>query len=89
MLFDFTILKRNLRHICERLDHTHLNELVGKDGNSIFNQNPSAERIAQWIFGQLQEAIDAEGGLPPGNRLHAVDVFETDTSRARYIADGS
>ena len=87
MLFDFTILKRNLREICGRLDHSHLNELVDEEGNSVFNQNPSAERIAQWIFGQLQKAIDAEGGLPQGNRLYAVDVFETDTSRARYIAE--
>lgn len=87
MLFDFTILKKNLRDICGRLDHSHLNELVDKDGNSVFHQNPSAERIAQWIFHQLQEAIAAEGGLPAGNRLYAVDVFETDTSRARYIAD--
>lgn len=60
---------------------------MDKDGNSVFNQNPSAERIAQWIFGQLQAAIDEKGGLPEGNRLYAVDVFETDTSRARYIAD--
>lgn len=87
MLFDFTILKRNLRDICGRLDHTHLNELRDGSGNSVFHQNPSAERIARWIFNQLQEAIDAQGGLPPGNRLHAVDVFETDTSRASYIAD--
>ena len=80
-------LKRNLRAICGGLDHSHLNELVDEQGNSVFNQNPSAERIAQWIFSQLQIAIDAEGGLPPGNKLYAVDVFETDTSRARYIAD--
>lgn len=89
MLFDFTILKRNLRAICGRLDHSHLNELVDEQGNSVFNQNPSAERIAQWIFSQLQLAIDADGGLPPGNKLYAVDVFETDTSRARYICDES
>lgn len=87
MLFDFTILKKSLREICGRLDHTHLNELVNRDGSSAFNQNPSAERIAQWIFNQLQAAIDEKGGLPEGNKLYAVDVFETDTSRARYIAD--
>lgn len=87
MLFDFTILKRKLREICGQLDHTHLNELLDKEGKSIFNQNPSAEKIAMWIFGQLQEGIEDEGGLPPGNKLYAVDVFETDTSRARYIAD--
>ena len=87
MLFDFTILKRNLREICGRLDHSHLNELADEAGNSVFNQNPSAERIARWIFQRLQKAIDAAGGLPPGNRLYAVDVFETDTSRARYIAE--
>ena len=87
MLFDFTILKKNLRAICKSLDHTHLNELVDENNVSIFNQNPSAERIATYIFNQLSLAIQKEGGLPLGTTLYALDVFETDTSRARYIPE--
>lgn len=82
MLFDFSILKKCLRHVCGELDHTNLNEI------KFFEQNPSAERIAFYIYTKMTEYFESlkinNEGLP---YLYAVDVFETETSRARYIAD--
>ncbi len=79
MLIDFGELKKALRSVCKSLDHTHLNELE-ENGELVFNHNPSAERIAKYIFGKIKELL-------PNAPLYAVDVFETPTSRARYIAE--
>lgn len=89
MLLDFTKLKGALRSVCKQLDHTNLND---KD---VFEQNPSAERIAMYIYDGIiaelkKEGLDLsfqEGKTEPV--LFAVDVFETDTSRARYSIDKS
>lgn len=87
MLLDFTRLKSALRAVCKELDHTNLNDF------DYFKQNPSAERIATYIYDGIIARLKADGidigkecpdGMP---KLYAVDVFETDTSRARYIAD--
>ncbi len=71
MLVDFGILKGCLRSVADRLDHSNLNELAELENS------PSAERIARYIFGEM---LRMEPGLP----LCAVEVFETDTSMARY-----
>ena len=84
MLLDFTKLKAALRAVCKQLDHTNLNDLA------VFDQNPSAERIAMYIYNGIisylqNDGIDlsySEGKTEPA--LYCVDVFETDTSRARY-----
>lgn len=86
MLLDFTKLKAALRTVCKELDHTNLNDF------DYFKQNPSAERIAMYIYNGIvsllkKEGIEAGSNAPAGSaKLYAVDVFETDTSRARYIA---
>ncbi|NLM00529.1 MAG: 6-carboxytetrahydropterin synthase QueD [Treponema sp.] len=78
MLLDFAQLKSALRGVCKTLDHRNLNDLP------VFDQNPSAERIAMYIFKALQNQLE-ENGLPEAAKmLYAVDVFETPTSRARY-----
>lgn len=83
MLLDFTKLKAALRSVCKKLDHTNLNDL------DYFEQNPSAERIAKYIYEQIiqllaQENIDiAYKNQTEDAFLYAIDVFETDTSRAR------
>ena len=85
MLLDFTKLKSALRLVCKKLDHTNLNDL------DYFEQNPSAERIAKFIYEQIiqllaQENIDISYKNQTEDAfLYAIDVFETDTSRARYI----
>lgn len=71
MLIDFGLLKKILREVCALLDHSNLNDLA------CFQQNPSAERIAQFIFDAILERA-------PDIPLSAVDVYETPTSRARY-----
>ena len=78
MLLDFGILKKELRSICKELDHTLLNDI------DFFKNNPSAERIAMYIFQNLEEALKAYDPETP-SLLYAVDVFETPTSRARYV----
>ena len=96
MLLDFSCLKNALRAVTKKLDHTNLNDLRDSNGNDIFMQNPSAERIAYYIFNEILSELQAQGinlkkqealkeGVMP--YLYAVDVFETDTSRARYCID--
>ena len=80
MLLDFTQIKKTLRNVCEFLDHKNLNDF------DYFDQNPSAERIATFIAGKILESIP-ELKDKNGTHLHAIDVFETDSSRARYILD--
>ncbi len=88
MLLDFTKLKAALRAVCEELDHTNLNDF------EYFDQNPSAERIAMYIASGILSRLSEDGldlSKPadgnPRAFLYAVDVFETDTSRARYIVE--
>jgi queuosine biosynthesis protein QueD len=84
MLLDFTKLKNALRTVCGVLDHTNLNDI------DVFDQNPSAERIAKYIYEALIAQMRHTGtdlSCAPDKKspyLTAVDVFETDTSRARY-----
>ena len=87
MLMDFSRLKAALRAVCKELDHTNLNDLP------VFDQNPSAERIAVYIYKRMIELLNKEGldlsyseKNPDKTKLtlFAVDVFETETSRARY-----
>lgn len=75
MLADFGMVKGALRTLIdETLDHRNLNELPE------FRDDPSAERIAEFIYNQLMAKLPA---LP----MYAVDVFETGTSMARYVPD--
>ena len=98
MLLDFSVLKSALKKVCALLDHTNLND------NPYFDQNPSAERIARFIYEKLVEELpelkkagaateNAGAALNAGGAasdkgvaafLKAVDVFETETSRARF-----
>ncbi len=71
MLLDFARLKGALREVLEGLDHGLLNDIAA------FDDDPSAERIAEFVFKALAERL-------PQAPLHAVEVFETDTSMARY-----
>jgi len=74
MLVDFGLLKQVLNGILVGLDHSDLNEIAQ------FADDPSAERIARYIFEGMKAAH-------PELPLSAVEVFETDTSMARYRPD--
>lgn len=71
MLVDFGLLKSALGEVLALLDHSDLNDIPD------FENNPSAERIACFIFTRIALAH-------PEYPLRAVDVFETETSMARY-----
>jgi 6-pyruvoyltetrahydropterin/6-carboxytetrahydropterin synthase len=71
MLLDFGALKGALREVLAGLDHGLLNDVA------VFEDDPSAERIAEFIFRALAARL-------PSAPLQAVEVFETDTSMARY-----
>ena len=49
---------KNLREICNTMDHTNLNELKDSQGTLIFDNNPSAERIATYIYNKLRDALE-------------------------------
>jgi 6-pyruvoyltetrahydropterin/6-carboxytetrahydropterin synthase len=76
MLVDFAHLKAALRETLAKIDHTNLNDMP------VFSGDPSAERIALYIFNQL------ETELPKYNvdakLLWAVDAYETPVNMARY-----
>ena len=78
MLLDFSKLKDALRKTCKILDHTNLNDFP------FFNQNPSAEKIALFIFENIKKELNKSKDIQKEPFLYAVDVFETETSRARY-----
>jgi 6-pyruvoyltetrahydropterin/6-carboxytetrahydropterin synthase len=73
MLLDFGELKGALRSVIEGLDHSLLNDVPE------FDNDPSAERIAEYIYKAIAKKL-------PASPLHAVEVFETETSMARYEA---
>ena len=76
MLADFGMLKQALRDVIAGLDHTNLNDIPA------FNNDPSAERIALFVFKNLEDLLSRRGVDPAA--LRAVDVFETPVNMARY-----
>ncbi|MCE5255348.1 MAG: 6-carboxytetrahydropterin synthase QueD [Spirochaetaceae bacterium] len=76
MLVDFGILKQALAGVLSKLDHLNLND------NPYFADDPSAERIALFIFENLKQDN-------PDLPIAAVDVFESNSSMARYCPGGS
>ncbi|MDR0785972.1 MAG: 6-carboxytetrahydropterin synthase QueD [Treponema sp.] len=76
MLADFGAVKQCLTQVIAPLDHSNLNDVQD------FAGDPSAERIARYIFDRVQATLPnfaVESGL-----LSAVDVFETPTNMARF-----
>ena len=75
LLVDFVELKRVLRAIIDRLDHTFLNDIPPFD-----ELNPSAENMARYFYDEMVQ------GLGAGNaaRVAEVKIWETDTATAAY-----
>jgi 6-pyruvoyltetrahydropterin/6-carboxytetrahydropterin synthase len=76
MLIDFGVLKEALRTAIAGLDHTNLND------NPAFHDDPSAERIAKYIFDKVETLVSSRKANP--ELLSAVDVYETPINMARY-----
>ena len=76
MLVDFSLLRKALKEAVGPLDHSNLNDM------EIFQNDPSAERIARFVFERVKEKLPELG--VKSSLIHAVDVFETSGSMARY-----
>ena len=76
MLVDFSLLKKALKEAIAPLDHSNLNDL------EIFQNDPSAERIAKVIYEKVKEFLPAMG--VDSSTIQWVDVFENERSMARY-----
>jgi len=74
MLMDFVEVKKNIKGLVERLDHRFLNDVPPFDV-----LNPSAENIAKYFSDELEPSIRNRG-----LQLHAVTIWETDTTAATY-----
>ncbi|MDR0388620.1 MAG: 6-carboxytetrahydropterin synthase QueD [Spirochaetaceae bacterium] len=79
MLADFGLVRAALKDALVVLDHSNLNDF------EVFANDPSAERIARYIYDELYARFPSRG-LDPA-LLFAVDVFETPGSMARYTPD--
>jgi 6-pyruvoyltetrahydropterin/6-carboxytetrahydropterin synthase len=75
---DFKILKRVVNGVLEELDHTNLN-----DHPAFQEQNPSSERIAQYIFDRVEQELAAY----PEVKVSKVIVCETKNSGVIYTKD--
>ena len=76
MLADFSLLKKALKDALSLLDHSNLNDM------EVFQNDPSAERIAKFVFEEAQKHL-TELGIDAA-LLWAVEVFENSRSMARY-----
>ena len=76
MLVDFSLLKKALNDSIALLDHSNLNDM------EVFLNDPSAERIARFLFEKVKEKLP-ELGIAD-SLLQALDVFENDRCMARY-----
>ena len=74
MLYDFKLLKQDLKEIMNEFDHTLLN-----DHPEFKDQNPSAEIIARFIFNRLKNIITIDNVT-----VKEVCVHESNNSRAVY-----
>ena len=77
MAYDFADLKKHLRDILSRLDHTCLNDLAPFD-----TRNPSSENIAVTIYNELGSML---AGAPVS--LACVEVWESPQSGVTYSPD--
>jgi 6-pyruvoyltetrahydropterin/6-carboxytetrahydropterin synthase len=78
LLVDFTEMKRLLRAIIERLDHTFLNDVPPFD-----RLNPSAENMARYFYEEMTRGLAAAPRENPV-RIAEVRIWETDTATASY-----
>jgi 6-pyruvoyltetrahydropterin/6-carboxytetrahydropterin synthase len=76
MLADFGLLKRALKEVLSALDHGNLND------QPAFENDPSAERIARYVYQGLKARFP-DYSLDPA-LLRAVEVYETPSCMARY-----
>ena len=77
LAYDFTDLKRHLKEILERYDHTCINDVPPFD-----KINPSAENIAAAIYNELKEKLSADPVT-----LSSVEAWESPEQGVAYRPD--
>ncbi|MEX0569341.1 MAG: 6-pyruvoyl tetrahydropterin synthase family protein, partial [Candidatus Njordarchaeota archaeon] len=81
MVIDACWIKEKLKPIISQLDHNTLNKVSEID-------NPTAENIAKYIYGKIEEELrDANGADDVNIRLDKVVVWETDDVGVEYSED--
>ena len=75
VVIDFLEVKRNLKKVLERLNHTFLNELPEFKG-----KNTSVENMARFIHDELSKTLEGKGV-----EVARVTVWETEDAGATYI----
>ncbi len=74
---DFKEIRKTTNTICDRLDHTYLNELSPFD-----TINPTAENIAAYIYKALAEQLNGDT-----ISVSAITIWETERACVRYSED--
>ncbi len=74
MAIDFKVLKKIVKEVIDKLDHTDLNTLP-----YFQDKNPSSEHIARFIFDEVSVLLTNKN-----HSLQTVTVLETDTQGLTY-----
>lgn len=74
MGIDFTVLKKIVKEVIDKLDHHDLNTLP-----YFLEKNPSSEHIAEFIFEEVTSRLSSDS-----YKLYSVSVLETDTQGLTY-----
>lgn len=74
MIIDFKQIKKHAKNVVAELDHKYLNDL-----EHFQEVNPTAENIAQYLFRQIQQRIEA-----PNIQMHQITVWENDRNCVIY-----
>lgn len=75
MVLDFAQLKAIAREILDPFDHRVINDIPPFD-----ERNTTAELLAEYVFGEVAKRLPERRRI----RIVAVEVWENDTSCARY-----
>lgn len=74
MLMDFRVLKKELRSVTQKLDHTYLNN------HPYFSKvNPTSENMAEYIYREMKRNL--------GSAVDKVIVWESETSAAEFYEE--
>jgi 6-pyruvoyltetrahydropterin/6-carboxytetrahydropterin synthase len=82
LAYDFTVLKKHLNDICDRYDHTCLNDVPPFD-----KINASSENLAATIYKELKKKLLGKSARPePVEELTlvAIEAWETPTQGVSY-----
>jgi len=74
---DFKVIKKATKDIASKLDHQYLNDL-----EMFAKQNPTAENIAAFFYGELSNKLNNNSVY-----VHSVTLWETDRACVRYSED--